>query len=652
MRRSIATVSLSGTLEEKLRAAADAGFNGVEIFENDLISSPLPPRQVRDLASSLGLSIDLYQPFRDFEGVGRTQLAANLRRAEAKFALMVELGADTLLVCSNATPDAVDDDALVAEQLHRLAETARPYGVRIAYEALAWGTHVATYGHTWDLVRRADHPGLGVCLDSFHVLSRGDDPVGIREIPGEKIFFLQLADAPRMAMDVLQWSRHHRCFPGQGDFDLATFTDHVLSAGYQGPLSLEVFNDVFRAADTGRTAADAHRSLAVLEDAVIRHREEAQTREPGTAAVSVAAAASGKENATGTGTGTHTQGPLLRLPDPVTPQRFAFVEVAAGGPATDEARGVLEALGFAHTRDHRSKPVELWEHDGTRILLNATDPRLGHTWNQDAAITAVGLDLDDTDRALDRAGALSATPLPRRRDPSETDLHAVAAPDGTAVFFCPTGTPDERAWPADFSAPAVHHPCRQGGPRLTGIDHIGLHQPFDQFDEAALFYRSVLGLTPSESTDLAAPDGLMRSRALVHEGTGLRIALNVSVLGLGEHARATGGAQHIALACDDVFAVAESMSSHGRHPLRVPDNYYADLASRTGLAPATVERMREYGVLYDRDPKTGGEFWHCYTPLLDGRLFFEVVQRDASYEGFGARNTPVRMALHRAERAA
>ncbi|WP_017616467.1 bifunctional sugar phosphate isomerase/epimerase/4-hydroxyphenylpyruvate dioxygenase family protein [Nocardiopsis salina] len=623
MRRSIATVSLSGTLEEKLRAAAQAGFDGVEIFENDLVASPLPPREIRALASSLGLGVDLYQPFRDFGGVTEEQLAADLRRAEAKFALMVELGADTLLVCSNTAPDAIDDDALVTEQLYRLAEAARPYGVRIAYEALAWGTHVSTYGHTWDLVRRADHPGLGVCLDSFHVLSRGDDPAGIRDIPGEKIFFLQLADAPRLAMDVLQWSRHHRCFPGQGDFDLTAFTDHVLAAGYAGPLSLEVFNDVFRAADTGRTAADAHRSLALLEDAVVRQREESGDAVPEQ---------------------------LVRLPDPVPPRRFAFVEMAADTSATGEARAVLEALGFTHTRDHRSKPVELWEHGGTRILLNATDPRLGHTWDRAAAITAVGLDTELPDRALERAGTLSAPPLPRRRDPAETDLHAVAAPDGTAVFFCQDAGPGDQAWLDDFSAPAVHHPRDEAGPRLTGIDHIGLHQPFDQFDEAALFYRSVLGLSPSESTDLAAPDGLVRSRALVHRASGLRIALNVSVLGFGEHTRAAGGAQHIALGCEDVFAVAEAMREHGRPPLRVPDNYYADLAARTDLAPATVERMREHGVLYDRDPVTDAEFWHCYTPLLDGRLFFEVVQRGAGYEGFGARNTPVRMALHRAER--
>ena len=63
------------------------------------------------------------------------------------------------------------------------------------------------------------------------------------------MFFLQLADAPRLRMDVLQWSRHHRLFPGQGAFDLAGFVGRVLATGYTGPLSLEVFNDVFRQAD-------------------------------------------------------------------------------------------------------------------------------------------------------------------------------------------------------------------------------------------------------------------------------------------------------------------------------------------------------------------------------------------------------------------
>ena len=82
MRRSIATVCLSGTLEEKLAAAARAGFDGVELFEADLLASPLSPADVRDRAAELGLTIDLYQPFRDFEAVPAGRLERNLRRAE------------------------------------------------------------------------------------------------------------------------------------------------------------------------------------------------------------------------------------------------------------------------------------------------------------------------------------------------------------------------------------------------------------------------------------------------------------------------------------------------------------------------------------------------------------------------------------------
>src|SRR5690242_8232214 len=74
LRAGIATVCLSGTLDDKLEAAAHAGFDGVELFENDLIGSPLSPASVRARARELGLTIDLYQPFRDFEGVARPQL--------------------------------------------------------------------------------------------------------------------------------------------------------------------------------------------------------------------------------------------------------------------------------------------------------------------------------------------------------------------------------------------------------------------------------------------------------------------------------------------------------------------------------------------------------------------------------------------------
>src|SRR5438132_2316384 len=280
MLRSIATVSVSGTLDEELKAIGAAHFTAIELFETDLINFNKTPRQVGLLASDLGLAIDLYQPFRDFEAVSDDVFRRNLDRAERKFDVMGELGAPMMLGCSNVSPLAIDDDERAASQLHELAERAARRNLRIAYEALAWGAHVRTYGHAWQIVRRAAHPHLGLNLDSFHTLALADDPAGIAAIPGDRIFFFQVADAPRLAMDALSWSRHYRCFPGQGDLDLAGFLVHVLRSGYAGPLSLEVFNDDFRASDNRQTAVDAMRSLLYLEEQTRRRLESECSSSP------------------------------------------------------------------------------------------------------------------------------------------------------------------------------------------------------------------------------------------------------------------------------------------------------------------------------------------------------------------------------------
>lgn len=68
MKRAIATVCMPGTLADKLSAAAEAGFDGVEIFENDLTYFDGRPEDVREFAGSLGLELIALQPFRDFEG--------------------------------------------------------------------------------------------------------------------------------------------------------------------------------------------------------------------------------------------------------------------------------------------------------------------------------------------------------------------------------------------------------------------------------------------------------------------------------------------------------------------------------------------------------------------------------------------------------
>jgi 4-hydroxyphenylpyruvate dioxygenase len=607
MRRSIATVCLSGTLADKLAAAAGAGFDGIEVFEPDLIASPWAPAEVAARCADLGLSIDLYQPFRDLDSTDPDRFARNLRRAERKFDVMEQLGTSTVLVCSSVASDAVADLDQLAEQLATTSARAGERGLRIAYEALAWGTEVSTWDRSWEAVRRADDASLGLCLDSFHVLSRGSDPTGFAAVPGEKIFFLQLADAPQLRMDVLQWSRHHRLFPGQGAFDLTGFVAAVLAAGYAGPLSLEVFNDVYRQADPARAAVDAMRSLLWLEESL--------TRQLG------------------------VPGPAVPPPAPEL-TGYSFTELAVDGVSGPRAAQVLATLGFTHTGQHRSKPVQLWEQGSARMLLNGSVVRPAEAGV--ATVAALGLESADPGSSARRAELLCAPVLPRTRGAAEADLAAVAAPDGTEVFFTRTG-PD--GWPADF-LPTGH--LAGPGTGLTAIDHVGLTQPFDSFDEAGLFYRAVLGLESQTVTEFAAPFGLVRTRAVTGPDRSVRLALSVAALRRGGWAPGVPDPQYVAFATDDVIAVAQALRAAGAPLLPLPANYHDDLDARLDLAPDLLAAIRAHGLMYDEDDHGG--YLHLATDVLGDRVFFEVVQRMGGYDGYGTTDAPIRMAAHRQRR--
>jgi 4-hydroxyphenylpyruvate dioxygenase len=608
-RRVIATVCLSGTLEDKLSAAAAAGFDGIEVFEPDLIASPFSPPELAARCAGLGLTIDLYQPFRDLDSADPVRFASNLRRAERKFDVMAQLGVDTMLVCSSVAPDAVADPDCLAEQLATAAGRAAERGLRIAYEALAWGRHVATWDRSWDAVRRAGCPALGLCLDSFHVLSRGGDPAGFAQVPGEKLFFLQLADAPQLQMDVLQWSRHHRLFPAQGAFDLAGFLGHVLAAGYDGPLSLEVFNDVYRQADPARTAVDAMRSLLLLEECLVRRSPDI-----GWAVPPLAPALSG----------------------------YSFGELAVDGVSGPRLGAVLAALGFAHTGQHRSKPVQLWEQGAARVLLNASVVRPGAVGV--AAVAALGLESEDPGRSAARAEALKAPVLPRDRGAAEAELSAIAAPDGTQVFFTRTV---RDGWPADFLPTGeVSGP----GVGLTGIDHAGLTQPFDYFDEAGLFYRAVLGLEPRAITEFAAPFGLIRTQAVTDTARRIRLALSVPALRRGGWAPGVPEPQYLAFATGDIVTTAKALRVGGAPMLPVTENYVDDLAARYDVPDDLLAAIRAHGLMYEED-RHGG-YLHLATEVLGQRIYFEVVQRLGGYDGYGTDDAPVRMAAQRRRRQA
>ena len=641
MRRSIATVSLSGTLAEKLEAAAAARFDAVEIFENDLLFFDGTPRQVRARVADLGLKIALYQPFRDFEGVSDAQLSRNLDRAERKFDVMQELGAPMMLVCSNVSPQAADDDARAAAQLHALGERASRRGVSVGYEALAWGARVKTYGHAWRIVEQAAHPHVGLILDSFHTLALGDDPAGIRQIPPDRIFFVQLADAPRMSMDVLSWSRHFRCFPGQGELDVAGFLLAALDAGYAGPISLEVFNDDFRASPTRPTAVDGMRSLLFLEEQVRLRMDRA--------------AASGPDEKEGA---LAPRSPRrVELFDPPSTPVFdgpAFIEFGVGGEENDDLTGYIRSMGFRRAGKHRTKDVTLYRQGAINLVLNAEHDSFAHSYflMHGPSICAIGLKTQDELQALSRAEAFNCTRYEGRVGPNELHIPAIRALDGGLIYFIG----DRPGHPGPLETDFLSDPnaATYDGIGLKSIDHLAQALPAGQMDSWILFYRAVLGLEPADAFDLADPYGLVRSRAVASGNRTLRLPLNISESRNTATARsvtsfAGPGIHHIAFASADIFATAERLSADGVPLLSIPANYYDDLAARLDLAPDLLDRLRQHNMLYDRAGQA--EYFQIYTEPFADRFFFEIVERRGGYDLYGAANAPVRMAAQAQRRA-
>lgn len=643
MRTGIATVCLSGTLKEKMQACAIAGFDGIEIFEQDLVTSPLSPEEVRTTAADLGLTLDLYQPFRDFDSVPGDLLAANLRRADAKFSLMSRLGMDTILVCSNVATATIDDDGLRAEQLAALADLAGEHGVRVAYEALAWGRYVNDYEHAHRLVDMVDHPSLGTCLDSFHILSRDWDTAPIENINPDKIFFVQVADAPKLSMDVLSWSRHYRVFPGEGQFELAKFMGHVARAGYAGPVSLEVFNDVFRQSDVERTAVDAMRSLIWLEEQSAKWLE-----------VNDASAPHGADAVNGAA-GTVAGGPpaparrrypmeLATLPQVAEPAGFNFAEVKAAD--TEALETVLGQLGFEFNGRHRTKDVQLWTMGHARVIINEQAP----AGSAAPAIAAVGFDVDSPVIASARAQQLKAPVVPRKSQANEEVFQGFAAPDSTEIFLC-QGSPDgTAAWISEFGEVSEFGKLSEfgealdvpsGGPGAV-IDHVNLAQPWQHFDEAVLFYTSALALEPEPYAEVASPSGLVRSQVMQTSDRAVRLVLNLAPLIQQDGTRHKTYQEHIAFAVDDLVATARAARERGLDFLQIPPNYYEDLDARFDLDPGFLDTLRDLNLLYDRDGD--GEFLHFYTATV-GSVFFEMVERRGSYDGYGAPNAPVRHAV-------
>ncbi|MBW8322415.1 MAG: bifunctional sugar phosphate isomerase/epimerase/4-hydroxyphenylpyruvate dioxygenase family protein [Arenimonas sp.] len=619
MKTSIATVSISGDFEEKLAAIARAGFDGIEIFENDFLAFDRSPAEVGRMVRDHGLEVTLFQPFRDFEGMPEPFRSRNFDRAERKFDLMAELGTDLMLICSNASPVSLGGIDRAAADFRELGERAASRNLRVGYEALAWGRQIHDHRDAWEIVRRADHPSIGLILDSFHTLARKIDVNSIRSIPGDRIFIVQLADAPLIDMDLLYWSRHFRNMPGEGDLAVTEFMRAVAATGYDGYLSLEIFNDQFRGGSPSAISADGHRSLIYLMDQVKRADPDIVMSVPD-------------------------------MPDRAEVAEIAFVEFAVSDSDGAQLESLLETLGFRAVAEHRSKAVTLFRQGGVNLLLNrdekgfASASYLVHGANA----YAIALMVDDAKAAFDRAVALGAEAFEQPVGPGEVVIPAIRGVGGGLLYFLDRSGDLGRIWEIDFK-PLPVADGDAAGVGLTRFDHVAQTVKYDEMLTWLLFYTSQLKTRKTPMVDIIDPAGVVRSQVVENDSGSLRITLN------GAENRKTlaghfiaenfgSGIQHIAFQTDDIFATAQALRRNGFSTLAISPNYYDDVEVRFGIDPDLVERLKRHNILYDRDEQ--GEYFQLYSPTYGEGFFFEIVER-RGYQGYGAANAIFRIAALR-----
>jgi len=617
---SIASVSISGRLDAKLRAIAEAGFDGVELVENDLLTSDASPREVGRTMRELGLKCTALQPVRDFEGMAEPVRSRNFQRIEHRFEIMEQVGAELLIVGSNASPAALGDRQLIVDDLGQLAERARARGMRIGYEGLSWGRYVFDHREAWSVVKDTNHPALGLVLSSFHSLVRDVPTDSLPNIDPARIFLVHLADAPKLQMDFRSWSRHFRYLPGQGDLPLEAYVAALRARGYDGVWSLEVFNDRYRASPATTTAVDGIRSLRYIEDQVARRLLLAK------------------------GSG---------LPPRAQCHGIEFIEFAANDEEVEPLGQMFQSLGFALVGTHRSKRVTRWNQNGVNLLINNEPASFARTYAElhGASVCAIGIKVDDVEAAMQRAQALQIRGFSQPIGPGELRIPAARGVGESLLYFIRKGE-EQHVWKNDFVSVAdAAERVRAIG--LLRIDHLTQTMQYEAMLSWLLYYLSLFAVAKTEQVEIEDPFGLVYSQAVESSDRAFRMVLNSSsadqtLSSRFLHGFMGAGVQHIALQTDDIFATAAALRERGAQVLTIPANYYEDLQARYDLDGDLTARLADNNILYAREPE--GEYFQLFLRAFQKRFFFEIVQR-RHYHAYGAANASVRIAAQSRYRA-
>ena len=616
MALTISTKSVPGDILGKLRTISQAGFHGAELYEPDFTGFKGSASDINRLAEELGLEITLLQPFRDFEGLGGKLRKTAFERLDAKLDLMSALGAKMLLVGSSTHEKASGDLDVIRADLVEMSQKAALRGIRIAYLALPWARHICTEAAALDLVEAVDQENFGLALNSYFCLADGSKPARLRNIPGDRVFHVQLSDAPLMGGDIRSLKNNFGVLPGQGGLNLAGFARIIAKNGYSGAWSIARMGDVASPGQSDTVAKDGYRALVNLLDQVAR-------------------------------TDPAIRFDIPDLPERVYPSGFEFIEFACDADTGRTLTEMLSSMCFRMERRHLSKSVELWRQGAVNIVVNTDKHGFAHSAfkSHGPSVCDMGIRVRDAKQTVQRATALGAPIFSQPVGSGELDIPAIRGVGGNVIHFIDEKSDLHRVWDIEFDPVAKTAAIPPAG--IRRIDHVAQTMKYEEMQSWMLYFISTFDMQKSSIVDVSDPSGVVRSQVIESPEGEVRLNLN----GAESHRTFAGsfleghfgaGVQHIALVSDDIFETSEQLAKAGFTRLEISPNYYDYLASEFGLEDQFVKQLKRGNILYARNGDS--EYFQIYsTPIFRG-FFFEIVQRKGGYQGYGARNASTRLA--------
>jgi 4-hydroxyphenylpyruvate dioxygenase len=192
---------------------------------------------------------------------------------------------------------------------------------------------------------------------------------------------------------------------------------------------------------------------------------------------------------------------------------------------------------------------------------------------------------------------------------------------------------------------------RDGAPKrlFQAVDHVVGNVELGAMDTWVDFYNRIMGFTNMAEfigEDIATDYSALMSKVVANGNHRVKFPLNEPAAGkkksqIDEYLEFYGGAgaQHVALATNDIIDTVDALTKEGVVFLSTPDSYYEDpeLRARIGTVRVPIEELQRRGILVDRDED--GYLLQIFTKPIGDRptVFFELIERHGSL-GFGKGN--------------